>query len=406
MDLITHQLPSTSAFIKTQICCTICFIFILISSIIVLNLGSSSKSIPFFRFDHFFPRKPIPNHYKQPCDYSYGQWVRVNDKYKVQLYDENCSFLDPGFRCRQNGRKNIDYLKWRWQPHGCYVPRFNATDFLERSRNGRIVFAGDLVGRNQWESLLCMLAQVVSNKSTIFEQNGNPITKHKGFLSIKFHDYNLTIEYYRTPFIAFLARRPITVPTQVKVIVKVDQLHWRSKQWKGANVIVFNTGHWWNKEKIAKMGCYFQEGRTLNMTMDVMEGFKSFLKTLISWITNNIDPQKSHVFFRNHSPVHYVNGTWDGGGVCDAETEPEKEHKKLKPESLNNQYIANITKVMSNGNSKIRLLNISYLTGFRKDGHPSKYREPGTSRLQPLVSARYTRHMEPDSLCSITFNGI
>ncbi|KAK4400564.1 protein trichome birefringence-like 8 [Sesamum angolense] len=68
---------------------------------------------------------------------------------------------------------------------------FDANDFLERGKNGRIVFAGDSICRNQWESLICMLAQGVSNQSTIYEEHGNPITKHKGFLSIKFQEYNL-----------------------------------------------------------------------------------------------------------------------------------------------------------------------------------------------------------------------
>ena len=79
----------------------------------------------------------------------------------------------------------------------CFIFRFNATDFLERSRNGQIAFAGDSIFRNEWESLLCMLSQGVSNISTIYEENGSPITKHKGFLSIRFQEYNLTVRYYR-----------------------------------------------------------------------------------------------------------------------------------------------------------------------------------------------------------------
>ncbi|XP_064989954.1 uncharacterized protein LOC135586345 [Musa acuminata AAA Group] len=43
---------------------------------------------------------------------------------------------------------------------------------------GEIIFAGDSISRNQWESFLCMLAKAVQNKSSI---------KHKGFLSIVFH---------------------------------------------------------------------------------------------------------------------------------------------------------------------------------------------------------------------------
>ncbi|XWS59442.1 hypothetical protein CRYUN_Cryun08bG0122200 [Craigia yunnanensis] len=194
------------------------------------------------------------------------------------------------------------------------------------------MFAGDSIRRNQWESLLCMLAQAVANQSTVFEENGSPVTKHKGFFSMKFKEYNLTVEYYTAPFLVIINRPPKDSPTQVRVTIRVDELHWYSRRWMGANVLVFNAGHWWNKEKTVKMGCYFQEGGKVNMTMDVMEGFRRSLQTLKSWTTKILNPDRSHVFLRSYSPVHYSNGTWNDGGRCGAEMEPEKNYAKLKAE--------------------------------------------------------------------------
>ncbi|KAJ6968401.1 hypothetical protein NC653_036387 [Populus alba x Populus x berolinensis] len=34
--------------------------------------------------------------------------------------------------------------------------------------------------------------------------------------------------------------------------IKVDQLHWFSRNWEGADVLMFNTGHWWNEDKTVK----------------------------------------------------------------------------------------------------------------------------------------------------------
>lgn len=62
-----------------------------------------------------------------------------------------------------------------------------------------------------------MLAEAVPNKSTIFEENGGPITKHKGFLSMRFLHYNLTVDYYRAPFLVVVGHLPQDSPSQVRV---------------------------------------------------------------------------------------------------------------------------------------------------------------------------------------------
>ncbi|OWM81564.1 hypothetical protein CDL15_Pgr007602 [Punica granatum] len=104
---------------------------------------------------------------------------------------------------------------------------------LESSRNQRIAFAGDSIGRNQWESLLCMLSKGVSDLSTIYEENGSPITKHKGYLSIRFRDCNLTVEYYRAPFLVMVGRPPVNSLGHVKSTVRVDEIHPYSKEMGG-----------------------------------------------------------------------------------------------------------------------------------------------------------------------------
>lgn len=115
------------------------------------------------------------------------------------------------------------------------------------------MFAGDSIGRNQWESLVCMLAHGVSNMSTIYEEHGKPLTKHKGYLSIRFQDYNLTVEYYREPFLVVIGRLPKNAPEGVRGVIRVDKLHWLGSRWTNTDILVFNTGHWWNRDKTVKM---------------------------------------------------------------------------------------------------------------------------------------------------------
>lgn len=56
------------------------------------------------------------------CDLFDGKWV-WDETYP--LYEsQNCSFMDQGFRCSENGRPDAFYTKWRWQPKACNLPRF------------------------------------------------------------------------------------------------------------------------------------------------------------------------------------------------------------------------------------------------------------------------------------------
>jgi len=97
-----------------------------------------------------------------------------------------------------------------------------------------------------------MLSSAVADKSSIFEVNGNPISKHMGFLAFKFRDYNSTVEYYRAPFLVQNSRPPHGAPKEVVTTLKLDLLDFMAKQWKDADVLIFNTGHWWSYEKTVK----------------------------------------------------------------------------------------------------------------------------------------------------------
>ncbi|KAK6913446.1 PC-Esterase [Dillenia turbinata] len=62
--------------------------------------------------------------------------------------------------CLKYEREDLDFLKWKWKPNECVLPKFDASQFLEAGRGKSLAFVGDSIARNRLQSLICLLARV------------------------------------------------------------------------------------------------------------------------------------------------------------------------------------------------------------------------------------------------------
>ncbi|MBA0826435.1 hypothetical protein Gotur_006231 [Gossypium turneri] len=94
----------------------------------------------------------------EKCDLFKGDWIP--NPSGPSYTNESCPWIENHQNCMKNGRPDFGYLYWKWKPHDCQLPRFNAERFLELMRNKAWALIGDSISRNHAQSLLCMLSTV------------------------------------------------------------------------------------------------------------------------------------------------------------------------------------------------------------------------------------------------------
>ncbi|KAL3533953.1 hypothetical protein ACH5RR_007474 [Cinchona calisaya] len=303
------------------------------------------------------------------CDLFDGNWIR-DESYP--LYKPgSCSLIDEQFNCFLNGRPDTNYQKLKWKPKGCTLPRLDGGHMLELLRGKRLVFVGDSLNRNMWESLICILRNSVKDQRKVYEASGGLQFRTEVFYSFVFEDYKLTVEFFVSPFLVREWEFEDKNGTK-KETLRLDLMGECADKYKTADIIIFNTGHWWTHDKTSQGKDYYQEGSHVYKELNVLEAFRKALTTWARWIDASINPSKGLVFFRGYSASHFSGGQWNSGGACDPETEPIKNEKYL---SNYPPMLTVLEKIFKNMKTQVSYLNITRMSDYRKDAHPSIYRK-------------------------------
>ena len=96
---------------------------------------------------------------KQKCDLFSGNWIPSRGGGPYYTNRSHC-VIDGGQNCIKFGRRDTNFMKWRWKPDECELPLFDPVQFLELVRGKSMAFVGDSLSRNQFQSLGCLLSSV------------------------------------------------------------------------------------------------------------------------------------------------------------------------------------------------------------------------------------------------------
>ncbi|KAL6547432.1 hypothetical protein OROMI_023153 [Orobanche minor] len=231
-------------------------------------------------------------------------------------------------------------------------------------RGTSVMFVGDSLGRNQWESLICMIsAGLPTSASPTQYSGGDPLS------TFTFLEYELSVSFHKAPYLV-----DIDV-AEGKGVLKLGEISGNAKAWIGVDILCFNTGHWWTHKGSLQGWDYMEsDGRTYQ-DMDRLVAMEKALRTWATWV-DNIGVSKGRVFFQGISATHDNPSEWNDVVVttpksCYGETVPMTRVSSYP--TMYSDQMKVLHNVLGSMNDPPFLLDITLLSAMRIDAHPSIY---------------------------------
>ncbi|KAM7513067.1 hypothetical protein LguiB_011942 [Lonicera macranthoides] len=327
---------------------------------------------------------PVKN---QACNYGKGKWV--NDDNRPLYSGSGCKqWLSGMWACRLTQRTDFAYEKLRWQPKDCEMDDFTGSKFLTRMQNKTLAFIGDSLGRQQFQSLMCMITagEWRPDVSDVGREYG--LVKPRGAVrpdgwAYRFPTTNTTILYYWSASLCDIEPIDPTNPTTEYAMHLDRPPAFLRRFLPKFDVLVLNTGHHWNRGKLNANHWIMHVGGVPNTNRKIADiaGAKNFtIYSIVDWVNSQLPKYPGlKAFYRSISPRHFFNGDWNTGGTCD-NTTPLSGGKEVLQDESADPLAGGAVK-----GKKVKILDVTALSQLRDEGHISRYSIKATPGMQDCL---------------------
>ncbi|GFY86823.1 similar to TRICHOME BIREFRINGENCE-LIKE 19 [Actinidia rufa] len=304
--------------------------------------------------------------------YSRGSGV-PNPKGPYYTNETKCE-IDDRQNCMKFGtRPDTDFMKWRWKPYKCELPLFDALEFLELVRGKKLAFLGDSVGRNQMQSLVCLLASAVIPQDISY-------TPDKRFRSWLYADYNFTIIALWSPLLVKASEPDEPQGYLMNLYLDEPDEAWTS-QIEDIDILIISAGQWFFRpfvyyQKGEMVGCHICNKNNIK-ELDVFYTYKMAFRTAFQTLLK-ARKFRGLTFLRTFSASQFENGEWNTGGDC-RRKKPFTRHE-MRLDWCNLEFYKTQVKELKVAERrgkkrglKFKVLDTTEAMLMRPDGHPSHY---------------------------------
>ncbi|KAM3225126.1 hypothetical protein ACQJBY_058082 [Aegilops geniculata] len=307
----------------------------------------------------------------QACNnYAKGKWV-ADARRPLYSGNECRRWLSRMWSCRRTERTDFSYESYRWQPHDCDMPEFSATHFLQRMRNRTLAFVGDSLGREQFQSMMCIATG--GNRSPEVEDVGRryglekaPSPFSPGGSAYRFPETNTTILFYWSATLSEL--EPLTDKRRSYALHLDRPAPFLQEHLPSFDALVLNTGHHWNKVKFSRNRWKLYDGGKPVGEANLSHARDAKLHSIARWADAQLARHpRASVFLRTISPVHFVGGEWNTGGRCDS-TVPLSGGSGVSQDRS-----SDLAAERAVNGTRVRLLDVTAISQLRGEGHISNH---------------------------------